>query len=71
MRKLPRKPRNALARELRNPLFRKRVVRSRKTYRRKGRSRQRHDQPDDPPSPRPPGLRAARSTAALRPGPPG
>ncbi len=70
MRKLPRKPRNPLARELRNPLFRKRILRSRKTYRRKGRSRQRHGRPDDPPSARPPGLRAARDTAALGPGPP-
>ena len=67
-----RKPRNPVARQLRSPAWRKRVVRSRKTYRRKGRQTcEDRDSGDNPRCARPPGLRAARGCAAPASGPPG
>ena len=65
------KQRNPVARQLRTPAFRKRTVRSRKTYTRKSRASKTHDDGNTPRSARPPGLQAARGAAALLSGPPG
>jgi len=67
-----RKPRNPVARALRAPVFRKRVVRNRKTYTRKGRQAgEDRDGGENPRCARPAGLRAARGCAAPLSGPPG
>ena len=66
------KTRNPMARQLRAPAFRKRTVRSRKIYTRKGRASDDRADRNTPRCARPPGLRAARGkprlSAALRGG---